>query len=519
MTSNESKSTLSLKEQIRQHAENDLLTFIRLVHPNRVLGHVHEDVIRWMTRPDAKDHQLLLLPRDHQKSALIAYRCAWELTRNPALRILYISATINLAEKQLKFIKDILTSDIYRFYWPDMVNVDEGKREKWTNTEISVDHPRRKEENVRDPSIFTAGLNTTITGLHSDINVLDDIVVDENAYNDEGRRKVADQASYLASICGTESRMWVVGTRYYSKDQYAKFLEQVVEIPDRDGNIIESTPLFEVYERQVETNGVFLWPRTLGSNGKYYGFNAAILARKRAQYNDLSKFRAQYYNDPNDSSSSPIQKTMFQYYDKSKLYASDGKWYYGNRRLLVFAAIDFAYSLNKDADSSALVVIGVDHLNNIYVLDIDRFKTTSISEYYSRILRAHSKWHFHKLRAETTAAQSMIVEELKNSYIRPSGLALSIDGSRPTKNKEERIHACLAPRYENLNMWHQRGGNWELLEEELVLQRPPHDDIKDALTGAIEIAHAPGSMFMGLPTGSAASPSLTYSNKRFGGIG
>jgi hypothetical protein len=155
-------------KQVRELAESDLVTFIKLVHPQRVLAPIHEEVIRWWTRQDAKSHQLLLLPRDHGKSALIAYRVAWEITRDPTLRVLYISSTSNLATKQLKFIKDIFTSDIYKRYWPLMINDEETKREKWTESEISVDHPLRKKEAIRDPTIFTAGLTTGIVGLHWD---------------------------------------------------------------------------------------------------------------------------------------------------------------------------------------------------------------------------------------------------------------------------------------------------------------------------------------------------------------
>ena len=123
------------------------------------------------------------------KSALVAFRVAWEITRNPAIRVLYISSTANLATKQLKFIKDILTSKTYRRYWPEMINEDEGKRELWTQNEIAVDHPKRKAETVRDPTIFTAGLTTGITGMHCDIAVMDDVVVKENALTEEGRSK------------------------------------------------------------------------------------------------------------------------------------------------------------------------------------------------------------------------------------------------------------------------------------------------------------------------------------------
>ncbi len=49
-------------------------------------------------------------------------------------------------------------------------------------------------------------------------------------------------------------------------------------------------------------------------------------------------------------------------------------------KLNVYAAIDFAFSLRKKADYTALVVIGVDHQGNFYILDIDRFKTDRIIE-------------------------------------------------------------------------------------------------------------------------------------------
>src|SRR6185503_1083818 len=110
------KIPTDVRDQRRQLAESDLEEFIALVQPKRLLGNVHREVIRWWTRPDAKNHQILLLPRDHGKSAMIAFRVAWELTRDPTLRILYISSTSNLATKQLKFIKDIITSDVYRLY-------------------------------------------------------------------------------------------------------------------------------------------------------------------------------------------------------------------------------------------------------------------------------------------------------------------------------------------------------------------------------------------------------------------
>ena len=126
------------KQEIKDLAESSLEAFIRLVAPQRLLGNCHKDLLHWWTRPDSKDHQLVLFPRDHGKSAMVAYRVAWELTKDPTLRVLYISATSNLAQKQLGFIKQIFESDVHRRYWPDHVHHEEGKRYKWTASEIEL---------------------------------------------------------------------------------------------------------------------------------------------------------------------------------------------------------------------------------------------------------------------------------------------------------------------------------------------------------------------------------------------
>lgn len=424
-------------DQIRKAAENDLVSFIKLVAPEQVLGQCHEDVCDWWTRSGAKTHQLLLFPRDHGKSRLIAYRVAWELTKDPTLRILYISATANLAEKQLGFIKGILTSDTYRRYWPEHVNADEGKRTRWTNSEIMLDHPLRKKENVRDPSVFTGGLTTSLTGMHCDIAVLDDVVVYENAYTGEGRNKVKSQYSLLSSIEGANAKEWVVGTRYHPADLYNDLMQMTEDQYNEEGDKVAEDNIYEVFERSVEDRGdgtgEFLWPQQQRRDGKYFGFTRQILAKKRGQYLDKGQFRAQYYNDPSDPDNVPVGSEKFQYYERKHLVEENGFWFYKEKKLNVYASIDFAFSLSKKADYTAIVVVGVDAENNIYILDIDRFRTDRISEYFEHIFQLVGKWSFRKMRAEVTVAQQAIVKQLKE-LVKQHGLSLSIDEYRPNKH-------------------------------------------------------------------------------------
>jgi len=514
------------RENRRIEAEGSLLAFIELVHPKRLLGNVHRQVISWWTRSNASSHQLLLLPRDHMKSALVAYRVVWEITKDPTLRVLFISSTSNLATKQLKFIKDILTCDNYRLYWPDMVHPEETKREKWTEREISIDDPRRRAESVRDPTIFTAGLTSNIVGLHCDIAVLDDVVVTGNAYTEDGRDKVLDQYSLLSSIETGDAREWVVGTRYHPKDLYSHLMDMEIEEYDVLGNVTKTTPLFEKnadygVKEQVESvgdgSGEFIWPRQQRSDGKWFGFDREVLDRKRAQYLNKTHFRAQYYNDPHDVGSSVFKRDLFQYYEPGFLSRKEGKWYFKGERLNVFAAVDFAFTVNKKSDYTCVVVIGVDGKGNYYVLEIDRFRTEKISEQFNHILKLYEHWGFRKLRAEVTAAQKTIVLDLRDNYIRPMGLAFSIEEFLPTRflgSKEERITSCLEPKYANRQIWHAPTGNCQVLEEELLFSNPAHDDVKDALASAIDFAVAPMNIFRSMKN---AIPLMNF-NTRFGGV-
>lgn len=513
---------LTKKDEIRIQAEADLVSFIKLVAPHRVLGACHEELCAWWQREDARRSQLTLMPRDHMKSALVAYRVAQRIAKDPAVRILYISSTSNLAEKQLKFIKDILTSEAFRYYWPDHVLQDDNAREKWTNSEIAVDHPIRKAEGIRDSTVFTGGLTTNLTGLHADVIVHDDVVVQENAYTDEGRQKVRRQYSLLTSIAGADAEEWVVGTRYDPRDLYNDMIEMENELYDAEGNVVGREAVYEVFERKVEDRGdgtgQFLWPRQQRSDGKWFGFDARILAEKRAKYLDRRQFRAQYYNDPNDPDNAPIERSLFQYYDKKYLVKSEGRWFFRDKPLNVYAAIDFAFTRGSRSDYTALVVIGIDNDKAIYVLDIARIKTDKISDMYKLILEYHVKWEFRKLRAETVGGQKTIVKELKSSYLQPNGLALSIDEAHPTRHqgtKEERMSAVLEPRYDNQTIWHFRGGDCQTLEDELVMAHPPHDDIKDALASAIEIAIPPLHRFS---TVKQTTQQGNVYHPRFGGV-
>jgi hypothetical protein len=511
-------------KEIRELAKQDLYFFARLVNPGYMYGDVHKECFQWLEEytlfgigENLTSNKLIMLPRAHLKSHMVATWAAWIITRHPEVTILYVSATAELAETQLYAIQNILGSTVYQRYFPEYINPQEGLREKWSQRKMSIDHEIRKLEGIRDATVATAGLTTNTTGWHADIIVADDLVVPENAYTEDGRDSVSKKSSQFTSIRNAGGFTLACGTRYHPNDVYSTWKAQEYDVYDKEGLIVDRRKVWEIKEYVVESDGVFTWPRMIRpKDGKAFGFDQQVLSRIKAEYTDRTQFYAQYYNDPNDPGSNRISHDKFQYYDRKFLKQSDGNWFYKGNRLNVFASIDFAFSLSKRSDDTAIVVIGVDADNFIYVLDIACFKTDKINDYFNEIARLHSKWEFKKLRAEVTVAQTVIVRDLKDR-MREHGLALSIDEYRPNRtegSKEERIAAALEHRYENQQIWHFKGGYTDVLEEQLIQARPAHDDVKDALAAAVTIAVKPktrGSL-------NTSRGNIIPINSRFGGI-
>ena len=511
-----------LTQERRELCLTDLRVFAQTMNPQYAYGEIHYEIYRWMMDYNLfgqgatlTANKLVMLPRAHLKSHMVATWTAWIVTKHPEITILYLSATSGLAETQLYAIKNILTSEPYQHFFPEYINPQDGKREQWNNTKISIDHKERSEAGIRDATIATAGLTTNTTGWHADIIVPDDIVVPENAYTEEGRSNVSKKASQLTSIRNAGGFTLACGTRYHPADIYDTWRHQETEVYDEETDeFIGKELIWDIKEHAVETKTEgFLWPRT-EKDGKKFGFNKNVLARIKGEYDDMVQFYAQYYNDPNSSGSNRIARDRFQYIDQKNVTYSNGVWQVRGKPLNIYAAMDFAYTTKKKSDYTAIVVIGMDPEGYIYVLDMDRFKTDRIKTMFDQLLIMHEKWSFRRLRAEVTAAQSMIVGDFKD-LIRSEGMSLSIDENRPSRhegNKEERMASILDTRYENMTVYHTKGGLTPALEEELILARPKHDDLKDTLSSAIQIAKAPRAL-----RDSVNKQNVVY-NTRFGGV-
>ena len=512
------------RQDIREAAEADLYTFAHLINPTYQYGEVHERVFRWMQDDEDSRRKLLLLPRGHLKSHCVAVWCAWEITRNPWTSIVYVSAGEDLAKDQVYAIKNMMVSDIYRAFWPEMINEREGDREHWSAFSFNVDHPERKKRRIRDHTMIVRTVKSNAIGLHGDHIVFDDVIVPAFAYSETGRREASRSLAQYTSILNPGGSIKCVGTRYHTQDAYDGMIKETYRIWDPElKEFSREAKLWDIMEEKTEDigdgTGEFLWPRVVSPvDGRGYGFDIQNLEMIKADYRSrgqMTQFWAQYYNDPNNADDQRVSKDMFQYFDRKHLTVTSGKVYYKAKRLNVFAAMDIATTDSEKSDYTAIAVVGVDSDGYIYVIDLDQFKTTVFQEYYDRVLALQLQWGFRKIRIETNSGGSYVKQELEN-LVRRNGGSLTIDGKATTSHdgkKAERHAAILEPRYCSQTILHFKGGHTSVLEEQIMLERPPNDDLEDALCAAVEISKPPGQQLGSVLTNRS---NVVY-NTRFGG--
>ncbi len=519
------------RDLIEQCSQN-LYAFATTLNPYYMYGDIHQEVFSWLSDPSAKERQLLLLPRGHLKSHCIAVYCAWKITYEPWTTIVYLASQDDLAKAQLYAIKQMMTSDIYTMLWPEMFSekrTTKGERGTWSAYAFDVDHPSRKERSVRDHTMIIKTVKSNAHGLHCDGVVFDDVVVPTFADTKVGRDELNRSLGYFSSILNAGGWIKTVGTRYHPDDAYNSMIEARVPIWHEEiHDYVGDESAWEVMEHVAEDSpnrsglGKYLWPRTESPHEerKFYGFDPRELAKIKADYvshQGAVHFYSQYYNDPNDVGTQRINRDKFQTYDPKHITIRDNKVYFRGDKLNVYAAMDVAWTETERSDYTALAVIGINHDGFIYVLGLDRFRTSDFLTYYERIAELQREFPFRRIIIETNAAGSFVASEVE-AHIRRNGDPLVVErrsANSRSGSKLENWAAVLEPRYQSKSVFHFRGGLTPVLEEELISARPAHDDLKDALCAAFSIAHPPAGRKLINYTELAQQPNVIHG--RFGG--
>lgn len=520
------------KDERRELLEKDLWLFAQFCLPHFSFGDIHKTTFRLFGSEDRQQDMpniLALIPRDHLKSVMVAVYSAWRVARDPAYTILYISANEDLGRLQMSFIQNIFQSKEFRALWPKHFDPEAGRRDKWTSLAINTDHPLRRERNIRDETIAVKTVKSDKTGRHPDEIIYDDLVVPNNAYTELGRGEVRKGASEAVSLAKSNALMTAVGTTYHPKDQYAIWKESTYMDYSDDGEYIGEKNLWHVIEHQVEDvgdgTGTYLWPRVWNPGLKqWFGWDIRSISKKKAEYlnnGEGTQFYAQYYMQANDPSSHRLSYDEFNYWTAQHLTHKEGSWFYNGKKLTIgmfmdVAITDAAARNARKADFTALAVVAVDTEGFYYVLHLEQFQTDQRKVYYDWVIQLWKKWGFKTLDIELEGAGKIIAEAIKEQ-LRQDGYSLIVTGKTAPRgvSKAERHASITIPKYSQGNVLHQKGGWTTELEEQIVKERPAHDDLLDVVTMAIEKLKQPYKSSWDF--GGVEGSNIIAANNRFGG--
>lgn len=423
------------------------------------LGAFHKQLCNFVT--DRKDRKkLILIPRSHLKSKLVTIGYSLQqIIANPKVRILIYSATWQMAvDLNLSIQKNLKGCERINQIWGDL----SSDAPEW-----SQDRTRLAVNTTREPTVTAAGIDNNLVGGHYDIIIMDDVVNRDNVSTQDQIQKIIQRYRDSLDLLETNGQLIVIGTRWHDSDLYGWILD-----PGNNTKASYETMIKQAYTGDIITGQDFeaLWP------GK---FSLEELHR-RLREEGWAHFSSQYLNNPVPEEDAVFKRSWFQYFESGDLA---GKIF--NRFLL----IDPAISLSKEADYTALVVVGQDQFGYIYLLDIVR-KKLSPNDIINEIFHLRDRWNLSDIAIEQVAFQKTLAYSMREDERfkkRPFHITELKPGDR---SKDQRIKG-LQPLYENGKILHNKLlANNIYLEDELVrFPRSTHDDIIDALSYLSDIIY------------------------------
>lgn len=417
---------------------------------------------------EARD-KLLLCPRGTFKTSIFTIAGSiFEIINNPNIRILVSNATLSNAKLILKGIKDhFIHNEYFRTLYPDFCpEVNAGKksfREFGTQEEFRVMNQR---PGIRESTVEINSVDGNVVSRHYELHIGDDLVNDKNVTTKDQIDKVEGFIRAVYSLLEPGiGRNVLIGTRWHFDDPYGRII-------DSKGSRGYLVYIRRILEEDETGKKVSIFPKRFSPG------EIKKIKKQQAHY----LFSCQYLNDPLPEEDQIFKRDWIKYYD---ILPHDIL-----ERLWIVTSIDPAVSGSRFSDMSAIVTVGVDHNDDIYVLEIlnSRMDTSVLIE---SIFEVDKRWSPVKIGIETFAFQKTIknvVEwEMRRKKIYIPLVQLETD---TTKSKEARIRG-LQPRIQYSNFYVKKN-MFDLVDQMLRFPRAKHDDLIDALANAQQLFRTPG---------------------------
>lgn len=438
-----------LKEHLpffRERARQDLLSFCVYndkffeINPHhKIIG---EALQRFM---EGKVKKLILqTPPRSGKSRLICEAIAWAFGNLENTDVIYTGHSISLLESFSRNIRDRVNSTEYRTLFKDSVKWDNGAVWAWSMSNKN--------------QLMIYGVWWGITGKGGNRLIIDDpYATRQDAESDTIRKRVEDwyDSTFLSRRHNSEAWICLIMQRWREDDLVGYILEK-----EKDWEIVKIPAISDEWESFWDSR-----------------FPVPYLEEMRTVIGSYF-FESQYQQEPFIDGGWSFKREYFiEYGDHPPLDT-----------LKVYTFVDPAISQKQEADYTAIVTIGINENNRIYVLDIFHERVEP-SDSINALFEIVKQWKPQRVGVEVVAFQKMLALEIKKQMTIRNTF-FNLDEINPMGEKNARIKTILEPRYSNANILHPKyHKNTKDLELELLkFPNGKHDDLIDSLSGAVRMA-------------------------------
>ena len=463
-----------LKARTYTEAQDDFLTFVRLVAPSLVsdwkMGK-HIEVISNKLDDLENGHikrLMVFLPPRSSKSVLCSKLFpAWYIGRNPEHEIMTVSHSDQLASDFGRSVRDIVTTEQFQEIFRGVtLRSDVRAAGKWKTNQ--------------NGTYYAAGVRSQIAGRGAHIAILDDVMSEEDSYSEAGRRYVKEwYPAGLRTRIMPNGAILIINTRYHFDDLCGWLLKQQEEMSEYD------TLPWDVVRIPAWLDEEAAELLDLPEGGSYFPEwkPDEVLAIDEAEIkasNGSRYWNSLYMQDPTPEEGGLIKKKWIQEWEYEEPPTCE----------FIIQTYDTAFSTRTTADYSVIQTWGIFSLYEQNEMGIEDFAPNLILlgnvrgrfEYPELRRTAQMLYSKHKPDVciiEKKASGQSLIQDMRRS-------GLPVKDYTPDRDKVARAYAA-SPIMEAGRVWIPKNKKWadELIEELTRFPHAAHDDQVDALVMAI----------------------------------
>ena len=309
--------------------------------------------------------------------------------------------------------------------------------------------------------VIAKGSEQKVRGLNwmnkrPDLVIIDDAENDESVMNPERREKFRNWFMNALLPCGSDNCIYrMVGTILHLDSMLNRLL----------ANKNWHTKKWQAHNKDFTE---LLWPE------KFPQERLELIRENYFAEGNLEGYNQEYLNNPIAEGN-----TYFRKQDLLEMDRPDHE-----KNMIYVAAADFAISEKEKADSTVIMVAGLDSEGKIYIVDV-RHGRFDADEIIKELISVQARWNPEIFTFETEKIDKAIGPFL-NREMQRTGHFINIHKMTPTKSKTTRGRSIQAMTKAG-SVYFDKEANWyPALESELMTITPAgpkgrHDDFFDAI--------------------------------------